>query len=89
MTNDKEEKQKAPLAEILIATAVKIGQENNMTLVELIGHFDIAKLEVYNRNVMAAQRALEENRRVELAEGDDTEKSVAFSLDANEDKGEN
>lgn len=53
MTTEKKQKQPV-IAEALIQTAINLGQEQDMKLVELIGHMEIAKLEVFNRNVRAA-----------------------------------
>jgi hypothetical protein len=67
------EKQPEPqplIAEVLIATASKMAQEQGVKLVELMGHMEIAKLEVFNRNVKAAQQVAE-NQPFEPAEGDD------------------
>lgn len=85
MSNPSEEKP-AALAEILIQTAVGIGKEQNMKLVEVIGHIEIAKMECFARNVRAAQQ--HQNQPSEPSEGDDTQEPVAFSPDEVEDKGE-
>ena len=44
-----------PIAEVLISTGVQLAQEQNMKLAELVGHYQIATFEVFNRNVAAAQ----------------------------------
>ena len=80
--------QKPPaLAEVLIQTAVGIGKEQNMKLVELIGHMEIAKMECFARNVRAAQAAAM-NQPDEPSEDADTQEPVAFSPDEAEDTDE-
>ena len=56
------------IAEVLIATASKMAQDQGVKLVELMGHMEIAKLEVFNRNVQAARLSQSDAP----AEGDDT-----------------
>lgn len=85
-SNQSEEKP-AALAEILIQTAVGIGKEQNMKLVEVIGHIEIAKMECFARNIRAAQQH-QQHQPSEPSEGDDTQEPVAFSPDEVEDKGE-
>ena len=75
----------APVAEILISTALKLGEERNLTLGEVIGHVEVAKIEIYGR-VTAGARQAQEQAASAQAEGGDTEKPVAFSPDAGEDK---
>lgn len=41
--------EKVPVAEALIGLALKLGQEQELTLGELIGHMECAKHEVYER----------------------------------------
>lgn len=60
--------EKVPVAEALIGLALKLGQEQELTLGELIGHMECAKHEVYERitaNVKAQAAAAQ-------AEGADT-----------------
>tara|TARA_R100000005_G_C4835252_1_gene109548 strand:+ start:126 stop:395 length:270 start_codon:yes stop_codon:yes gene_type:complete len=88
MSEENTEEQKKPaLAEVLIQTAVGIGKEQNMKLVEVIGHLEIAKMECFARNIRAAQIAAE-NQSDEPSEDADTQDPVAFSPDATEDTGE-
>lgn len=84
MTDNNNEKEPL-IAEVLIATASKLAQEQGVKLVELMGHMEIAKLEVFNRNVRAAQQAAE-NPPAEPAEGDDKQSEEASSQDGDEDK---
>lgn len=41
--------EKVPVAEAIIGLALKLGQEQELTLGELIGHMECAKHEVYER----------------------------------------
>lgn len=75
----------APVAEILISTALKLGEERNLTLGEVIGHVEVAKIEIYGR-VTAGARQAQEQAASEQAEGGDTETQEASSPDAGEDK---
>lgn len=80
-----EENKETPLiAEVLIATASKMAQEQGVKLVELMGHMEIAKLEVFNRNVQAARQA--ESQSAEPAEDDDTVVKMDASPPVDEDK---
>jgi len=79
-----EQPKKHSIAEVLIATGIKMAQEQQMNLAELIGHFQIATFEVFNRNVAAHANA--QNQSSEPAEGGDTEKPVDFDPNASEDK---
>ena len=71
------------IAEVLIATASKMAQDQGVKLVELMGHMEIAKLEVFNRNVQAARLA---NQPDVPAEGDDTVVKMDASPAVAEDK---
>lgn len=84
--SEESKKESPPIAEVLIATGIQLAQEQNMKLAELVGHFQIATFEVFNRNVAAAQQA--QNQSAEPSEGGDTEEPVAFEPDASEDKDE-
>jgi hypothetical protein len=44
-----------PIAEVLISTGLKMAQEQEMSLGELTGHFEIAKLDMYRRVTAGAQ----------------------------------
>ena len=44
-----ENKAPTPIAEVLIATGMQLGSEQGLKLGELVGHFEIAKIEVYKR----------------------------------------
>lgn len=60
-----------PIAEILIATGLDQAQKQNMTLGELVGHYEVAKIEVYNRITAGAKAAAQTDAP---AEDGDTEK---------------
>jgi len=75
-----DEQKTAPIAEVLIATGLKMAQEQELTLGELVGHFEIAKFEVYGRvtagaKAQAAQQASESGEPAE--DGDKQEQEVA------------
>lgn len=88
---NKEEEKKVVIAEALIQTATQLATSQDMKLVELIGHMEIAKQEVFNRNVKAleahaaAQAASQSNEQV--ADADTPGQVVAFQ-DEGEDKAE-
>jgi len=65
-----------PVAEILIGTGVQLAQERSLTLGELVGHYEVAKIEVYNR-ISAQARAQASVQSSEQGEGGDTEKTEA------------
>ena len=76
-TKTKEEEEaeafkNAPVAEILISTALKLGEERNLTLGEVIGHVEVAKIEIYGRVTAGARQ--QEQAASEQAEGGDKEK---------------
>ena len=76
-TKTKEEEEaeafkNAPVAEILISTALKLGEERNLTLGEVIGHVEVAKIEIYGRVTAGAPQ--QEQAASEQAEGGDKEK---------------
>ena len=56
-----DDKKIIPIAEILIATGIQLAQERNMSLGELVGHYEIAKIEVYNRITAGAKAAAAQN----------------------------
>lgn len=85
MSKEEETVKPAALAEVLIQTAVGIGKEQNMKLVEVIGHIEIAKMECFARNVRAAHEAAQSSEPVEDG---DTQEPVASSPDEVEDKDE-
>lgn len=66
-----EDAKNIPIAEILIATGLDQAQKQNMTLGELVGHYEVAKIEVYNRITAGAKAAAQTDAP---AEGGDTEK---------------
>lgn len=75
-----------PLAEAIIGLALKLGQEQELTLGELIGHMECAKHEVYERitanmkaNQAAAQAAQEEATDDAPSEGADKPELEAVS----------
>lgn len=98
MTDQKTETEPNPpplqnqfIAEVLIATATKLATEQKIKLVELIGHMEIAKIEVFNRNILerkllSAQQA--QSQPDEPAEDDGKGSVVAFSQDEDEGKDE-
>ena len=79
-----------PIAEVLISTGVQLAQEQNMKLAELVGHFQIATFEVFNRNVAAAQASQDKpaDQPVEPAADADTPGQVVAFQDEAEDKDE-
>lgn len=54
------DEQIVPIAEVLISTGLKMAQEQQMSLGELTGHFEVAKLDMYAR-VTAQARTMQEN----------------------------
>ena len=62
-----DELKNVPIAEVLISTGIQLAQERNMSLGELVGHYEIAKIEVYSR-ITAGAKASQSS---EPAEGDD------------------
>lgn len=82
MTENTEEKPLV-IAEELIKLATALGQQQNMTLVELIGHMEIAKTEVLARNIRAAEQA---SLAASPAEDGDKESEEASSPELVEDK---
>lgn len=55
----KDEMKNVPIAEVLISTGIQLAQERNMSLGELVGHYEIAKIEVYTRITAGAKAASE------------------------------
>ena len=51
----KDEMKNVPIAEVLISTGIQLAQERGMSLGELVGHYEIAKIEVYNRITAGAK----------------------------------
>ena len=85
MMTTENKKPNVSIAEVLIATGIKLAQEQEMRLAELIGHFQIATFEVFNRNVQAAAAL---NQPSSHAEGADTQKPEVSSPTEGEDKAE-
>lgn len=83
---EENEKPTPPIAEVLISTGVQLAQEQNMKLAELVGHFQIATYEVFNRNVAAAHAAQVSDQPSEPAEGDDKVVQMDASPAVVEDK---
>jgi predicted histidine transporter YuiF (NhaC family) len=78
-----DEKKNVPIAEVLIATGIQLAQEKNMSLGELVGHYEIAKIEVYNRITAGAKAAAQNSGPV----GDvGTEGTAGASQDEDEGK---
>ena len=67
-----EDAKNVPIAEILIATGLDQANKQNMTLGELVGHYEVAKIEVYNRITAGAKAKASQTDAP--AEGDDKEK---------------
>ena len=90
MSEEQNNQSPPVIAEVLIATGIELAKKQDVKLVELVGHFQIATMEVFNRNVAAAAQAQAQaqNQAAEPSEGGDTEEPVAFSPDASEDKDE-
>lgn len=82
-----EEAKKVAIAEAVIDLAVKLGAEQDLRLGEVIGHLEIAKMELYGRNLRMAQNA--QNPASEPSEDDGkVEKMDAYQAE-DEGKGEN
>lgn len=71
MTEENKNEKPVVIAEALIQTASELGQQQDMKLVELIGHMEVAKMEVLNRNIKAAEQLAVAQSSVP-AEGGDT-----------------
>ena len=84
MTKETENQKPVVIAEALIQTASELGQQQDMKLVELIGHMEVAKMEVLTRNIKAAEQLAAQT--AVPAEGGDTPAQEASSPDASEDK---
>ena len=78
----KDEMKNVPIAEVLISTGIQLAQEREMSLGELVGHYEIAKIEVYNR-ITAGAKASQPS---EPAEGGDKVKKMDASPVEVEDK---
>jgi len=74
-----------PVAEALISLGLNLAQEKNMTLGELIGHYEVAKIEVYSR-ITAGAQAQASSDAEKPGEDADNGETVAFSPDAAEGK---
>jgi len=85
---EENEKPIPPIAEVLISTGVQLAQDQNMKLAELVGHFQIATYEVFNRNVAAAHAAQVSDQPSEPAEDGDTPGQVVAFQGEDEDTGE-
>ena len=83
MTKETKNQKPVVIAEALIQTASELGQQQDMKLVELIGHMEVAKMEVLSRNIKAAEQLAQ---AAVPAEGGDTPAQEASSPDASEDK---
>ena len=74
-----EDKAPLPIAEVLIATGMRLGSEQGLKLGELVGHFEIAKIEVYKRitdSALAAEGSVTPDEISEPSEGGDKEEPV-------------
>lgn len=74
-----ENKAPTPIAEVLIATGMQLGSEQGLKLGELVGHFEIAKIEVYKRitdSALAAEGSVIPDEISEPSEGGDKEDAV-------------
>jgi len=80
--------KKVAIAEAVIDLAVKLGADQDLRLGEVIGHLEIAKMELYSRNVAMAKRA-QAQVASEPSEGGDTQEPEASSQGEDEGKGEN
>ena len=83
MTKETKNTKPVVIAEALIQTASELGQQQDMKLVELIGHMEVAKMEVLSRNIKAAEQLAQS---AVPAEGGDTPAQEASSPGASEDK---
>ena len=68
--------EKIPLAESLIGLALKVGQDQELTLGELIGHMECAKIDVYTRVTAQARAADQQASSAPSAGGDKPELEV-------------
>jgi hypothetical protein len=69
-----------PLAEVLIQVAVDYATKSGMRLGEVMGHFEIGKTQLYQRNIQAMQDAAAQSAP---AEGGDKEgEVVSFPAEA-------
>jgi ABC-type molybdate transport system substrate-binding protein len=57
-SGDEQKQQPVPLAEILINTAMKYSQDNPVTLADMCGHFEVAKIQIYERAMTQARQQL-------------------------------
>jgi len=79
--------KKVAIAEAVIDLAVKLGADQDLRLGEVIGHLEIAKMELYSRNVAMAKRQAQ--AASEPSEDGDTQEPEASSQGEDEGKGEN
>lgn len=90
--NAEQEVNDAPLAEVLVATALQLGQQRNLNLAEVIGHMTIGTIEAYSRQIRswaeAQQASAAAAQKDAPAEGGDNESSEASSQDEDEDTSE-
>ena len=84
MTEENKTEKPVVIAEALIQTAIGLGQQQDMKLVELIGHMEIAKMEVFSRNIKAAEQLASQPDAP--AEGDDKVVKMDAAPAVTEDK---
>lgn len=80
------EPKKVAIAEAVIDLAVKLGADQDLRLGEVIGHLEIAKMELYGRNLRMAQNA--QNPVSEPSEDDGKVEKMDAYQPEDEDKGE-
>ena len=85
MTEENKTEKPVVIAEALIETAIGLGQQQDMKLVELIGHMEIAKMEVFNRNIKAAEQIAAQQSDAPV-EGDDKVVKMDAAPAVDEDK---
>jgi len=76
--------KRVAIAEAVIDLAVKLGAEQDLRLGEVIGHLEIAKMELYSRNLAMAKRS-QAQAASEPSEGGDTVEQVDASQSEAED----
>ena len=86
-SEDEQNQQPVPLAEILINTAMKYSSERPTTLADMVGHFEVAKIQVYERAMYQLRQQQQADAPPAGPVGDaGTEGTEGASQDEAEDK---
>jgi hypothetical protein len=86
-SDDEQNQQPVPLAEILINTAMKYSNERPTTLADMVGHFEVAKIQVYERAMYQLRQQQQASAPPAGPVGDaGTEGTEGASQDEAEDK---